>query len=68
MDKFLEVALRLFVINCIGWLFEAFSDNRREYRAHIASLLCCTASIYIVLQFIYTYLYKELIFMLRHLY
>lgn len=61
MQPFLVMIGQIFLITCIQTIIEIFiSDKKHVYMSKIVTIACYLGSLYIVIQFTYHYLFKEL--------
>ncbi len=67
MREFMILIGQIFLISCVQTLIEAFVDpDKKPLQARIISLACFSGSLYLLLQFVFTYLLKELNTVLRY--
>lgn len=61
MQPFLVMIGQIFLITCIQSIIEIYiSDKKNIYMSKIVTIACYLGSLYIVIQFTYQYLFKEL--------
>lgn len=62
MKELMVLIGQIFLISCIQTITEMFVDpNQKPYQAKILSIACFCGSMYLLLQFMYTYLFKQLV-------
>ncbi|MDR2650530.1 MAG: hypothetical protein LBB94_12575 [Clostridiales bacterium] len=66
MREFMTLIGQIFLISLVQTILEVFlkSDNR-DYQIRIINIACIMGSLYLVLQFVFTYILKELTTMIR---
>ena len=66
MREFMVLIGQIFLISLIQTIVEVFlkSDNR-DYQIRIINIACIMGSLYLVLQFVFTYILRELTAIVR---
>ncbi len=65
MNEFMALITQVFLISCIQTIFEVFIDKENmPYMHRIISITCFSGSLYLVLEFIFNTLIKELLTMM----
>ena len=61
MREFMVLVGQIFLISLVQTIIEVFlkSDNR-DYQVRIINIACIMGSLYLVIQFVFTYIIKEL--------
>lgn len=62
MKDFLNIIVQLCIIGLVQSVAEVFFDNNKEYMKKLISMLCIGVSFYIVLNYIYAKIMKEIIY------
>lgn len=62
MKDFLNIILQLCVIGLVQSISEAFFDNNKVYMKKLIAILCTSVSFYIVLNYVYAKIMKEIIY------
>ena len=62
MRDFLNIIIQLCIIGLVQSIAEAFFDNNKEYMKKLIAILCTVVSFYIVLNYIYAKIMKEIIY------
>lgn len=69
MGEFLTVLGEIFIIICLQSILEVFASAKRQtYMQKMISVLCYLGALYLVIQFAYQYLVRELLSMVRNLF
>ncbi len=60
MREFMVLVGQIFLISCVQTLIEVFVDpDKKPLQAKITSIACFCGSLYLLLQFVLTYLLRE---------
>ena len=61
MNEFLTLIGQIFLISCVQSVIETYLDmEKKTYMAKIANFACYAGALYLLLQFIFNHLLKEI--------
>ena len=62
MRELMTLIGQIFLISCVQSIIEMFVDvGSKPYQARILNIACFAGSLYLLLQFMYSHLFKELV-------
>ena len=67
MEKFFNIIVKLIIISIVQSITESFFDDKKIYMKKLISILCTGVSFYIVLNYIYFYIFKEILYIIKNL-
>ncbi len=66
MKEFMVLIGQIFLISCIQTITEIFVDpGSKPYQARVLNIACFAGSLYLLLQFVFNHLMKELVTVIK---